>query len=408
MAHSCMSDISDPLVELSTLAVEMMLVHRDVDKVKRKGPWITKLREVAKFSIQTTSADHFSSSKGTTHSEEMKKRAQEHILPSIFDVAQSYEDHIMQYSLFDGTGNVDPGKGKHHTWKPIPRPARPQPPRRPRRAVRHRPEEVQEALYEASGEETEPDDTMMLMSAQTPQFSQSASSPLVMTPQEPIVMHTPQPVVPSDDGRRMMRKVDGHASVSGPCTPVTPQDDCKMYRTTSTPNSSFDRSLHGLHIEEDLDVKPSARTLSCQSEVQSPFNGLPYGQALQYPPVSSTFNGQAYRPNEDYSNLVPSPFAQGAPSFINPFSIYNAPPPQMGYSQYAAPMPSAHAFPYEQGMFSSPPMRYPSTPVGLPLPDQQPESFARVSGAVTPPDSNMAFNNLPSDYPVGPERLQQF
>ena len=63
------------LLELSTLAVEIMLVHRKVDEMKRKGSWITQLRDFAKFTIQTTSADYFSSSKGTAHSEEMKERA---------------------------------------------------------------------------------------------------------------------------------------------------------------------------------------------------------------------------------------------------------------------------------------------------------------------------------------------
>lgn len=157
--------LTDICAELSTLAVEIMLVHRETDEIKRKGSWINKLREVAHFTIQTTSADHFSSSKGSAHSEEMKKRALDLILPSIFDVAQSYEDHIMQYSLFEGSDNVDPGRGKHHTWKPIPRPARRHPLKRPRRTVARSTDIVQGTICEASGDETEPDDTMVRLVA---------------------------------------------------------------------------------------------------------------------------------------------------------------------------------------------------------------------------------------------------
>ncbi|KAJ4329525.1 hypothetical protein N0V87_010765, partial [Didymella glomerata] len=55
-----------------------------------------------------TPVANFSSSKDDTRNEEMKKRALEKILPSIFEVAQTYEDHIMQYELFEGSGNTDP------------------------------------------------------------------------------------------------------------------------------------------------------------------------------------------------------------------------------------------------------------------------------------------------------------
>ena len=334
--------------------------------MKRWGSWITKLREVARFTIQTTSADHFSSSKGTAHSEEMKKRAQERILPSIFDVAQSYEDHITQYSLFEGTGNVDPGRGKHHTWKPIPRPARPQPAKRPRRTNRCSPESVREALYEASGEDTEPDDTMMA-SIRTPHFSQLASSPSPMTPLLPTAAHTAAVCVVPDENRQRLRKFDEAASVSGPCTPASPQADRKMYCALSTPNSSFDQSLHRLPIKEDLDMKPCARTLSAHGSMQTTFNGLPYGQPLQYPPMPPTFNGQAYPHNEDYPNPALSPFAQAAPSFINSFSMYTAPPAATGCDQYADPVHNAHAFSYDQSNVLLTPMGYPDMPMSMPI-----------------------------------------
>nr|GFD57301.1 hypothetical protein [Tanacetum cinerariifolium] len=87
-------------------------------------------------------------------------RALEQILPSIFEVAQAYEDHIMQYNLIEGSGNKDPGRGRHHTWKPIPRPIRRQQPKRPRRTATGRSDRAQGSIYEGSGDDTEPDETM--------------------------------------------------------------------------------------------------------------------------------------------------------------------------------------------------------------------------------------------------------
>ncbi|KAF2623938.1 hypothetical protein BU25DRAFT_461448 [Macroventuria anomochaeta] len=380
--------------DLSTLAVEMMLVHREIDEVKRKGSWITKLRDVAKFTVQTTSADHFSSSKGAAHSEEMKKRALEQILPSIFDVAQAYEDHIMQYSLFEGSGNADPGRGKHHTWKPIPRPVRRQQPKRPRRTVKGRPDTVQETICEASGDETEPDDTMTRLARVPHGLPQAAPSPRPMTAHSQPEIQTPRQFTIADDSHRQTWKADTPASISGPCTPATSQDDSKMHRTASTPNSSFDQSLHGLHLgEEDLNLKPHARTMSDNGTMHPPYNMVPYNQPVQYPAAPTGFSGQAYQPTDNYPNPAPSSFPQNGPTFINPFTMFNAPPPPISYTQYASPMSTANGFPYEQGIFSPTPMSFPNTPMSMPI---------------TPSDPNMTFHGLPSDYPVDPQGLHHF
>ncbi|KAG9197384.1 hypothetical protein G6514_001646 [Epicoccum nigrum] len=389
--------------ELSTLAVEIMLVHRKVDEMKRKGSWITQLRDFAKFTIQTTSADHFSSSKGTAHSEEMKERAQERILPSIFDVAQLYEDHIMQYSLYEGSGNVDLGKGIYHTWRPIPRPARRlQYRKRPRRLTRRGSDVGQEALYEASGEETEADENMTTLVEGSRESSQSLSSPRPTTAASQIEAQTPRPIIMSDESLPMLYNGDESVSASTPCTPASSHGDTKMYRATSTPNSSFDQSLHGLHLEEDLDMKPLTRTLSLQgdmkpsmcttpvrSTVQPSYHGGPYNQPMQCSSASTGYNSQVYRHHEEYPASAPSPFGHAAPTFVNPFSMFNTSSHVMSYGQYAGTMRTTQAFPYEQGVF-------PSTPMG----------FANMP--MTPADTNMTFNGLPSDYAVDPERLRHF
>lgn len=342
----------------------MMLVHRKIDEIKRKGPWISKLRDVAKFTVQTTSADHFSSSKGAAHSEEMKKRALEQILPSIFEVAQAYEDHIMQYNLIEGSGNKDPGRGRHHTWKPIPRPVRRQQPKRPRRTAGS--ERAQETVHEASGDETEPDDAMTRL-ARIPHSL-------------PQVLSTPPPVIAS-----AFPKVSTPSS-SGPCTPATVQDDCMMHRTASTPNSSFDQSLHGLHLgEEDLDMKPHARTMSDHGSMQPPYNMPSYTQPMQYP--------TAPYPSADNYATQASAFTQNGPTFVNPFSVFNAPAPAMGYNHFASPMPTAHGYPYEQGMFPPTPMSYPNTPMNMPM---------------TPSDSGVTYHGLPADYSVDGQGVHHF
>jgi hypothetical protein len=369
--------------DLSTLAVEMMLVHRQIDEIKRKGPWISKLRDVAKFTVQTTSADHFSSSKGAAHSEEMKKRALEQILPSIFEVAQAYEDHIMQYNLIEGSGNKDPGRGRHHTWKPIPRPVRQQQPKRPRRTARS--ERVQDTVYEASGDETEPDDTMTRLAKIPHSFPQALPSPRPMTASSPPGSQTPQQSTMVEDSHQQGWKVDT-PSASGPCTPTTTQDDCRMHRTASSSNSSFDHSLHGLHLgEDDLDMKPHARTMSDHGGMQPPYNMPSYTQPMQYPTTPTGFNGRIYQSADNYANQQ-SAFPQNGPTFVNPFAMFNAPPPPMDYTQFASPMPTAHAYPYEQGIF-------PPTPMSFPM---------------TPSDSGISYHGLPADYSVDPQGAHHF
>ncbi|KAF3028726.1 hypothetical protein E8E12_000359 [Didymella heteroderae] len=144
--------------ELTLLAVQVMLIHRKVDDVKRKSQWISKPRDVANFMVQTISADDFSSPEGAAHSGEMQKRALEETLSSTFGIAQAHKTHNVQSNLTEGASNKDPGRGTHHTWNPIPNSIIGQQSKRTRR-IAH-PKRVQKNVDEASGDETEPDDTM--------------------------------------------------------------------------------------------------------------------------------------------------------------------------------------------------------------------------------------------------------
>ncbi|KAF2639043.1 hypothetical protein P280DRAFT_471032 [Massarina eburnea CBS 473.64] len=108
---------------LIPLAVDIMLVHRKMDEEhgKRDKAWIKILRKRAVNSVDLTPDDNFSSSTDPTFNKAMKKRALEQILTSLFDVAETHEDYVTQFGLFEGSGRQDPGYGKTMTWEQAPR-----------------------------------------------------------------------------------------------------------------------------------------------------------------------------------------------------------------------------------------------------------------------------------------------
>ncbi|KAH7386760.1 hypothetical protein DE146DRAFT_635556 [Phaeosphaeria sp. MPI-PUGE-AT-0046c] len=156
-----------PYVEPAHLEkeVDMMFQHRDTpaDELKRQQLWTSKLRRVAELEVTMTDPDQFSSSRHPAFSNAMKARAENEILPSLFDIMQSYEDFVNQYRLWTYPDLSKAPIGKSITWRPIPRP-----PthinryKRPRPALQRTPADVVKIeLKEDSGEETEVDDTMV-------------------------------------------------------------------------------------------------------------------------------------------------------------------------------------------------------------------------------------------------------
>lgn len=142
----------------------MIFQHRDTpaDDLKRQQLWTTKLRRVAELEVTMTDPDQFSSSRHTAFSNAMKARAENEILPSLFDAMQSYEDFVNQYRLWTYTDLSKAPIGKSITWRSIPRPPtqihrykRPRPTRqRPKAGVARLDDD------EDSGHETEVDNTM--------------------------------------------------------------------------------------------------------------------------------------------------------------------------------------------------------------------------------------------------------
>lgn len=302
----------------------------------------------------------------------MKKRAQEQILPSIFDVAQSYEDHVMQYSLFEGSGNVDPGRGKQHTWKPIPRPARRTTcSQQALRTITRRADHAQEATYEASDEETKPDDITINVA----ESSLPASLPRPTTAVSREIVQTPG----LDGDFPKTCKVDESVLNSSPCTPASSQRDCPISRTASALHSSSDQSIYGLHLEDDLDMKLLSPTRSIhgamealmhrtppQSDMQSSYHIFPYNQFMQYPPSSASFSSQMYQPQEAYNTPTPSTNAQAASTFVNPFRMYSAQSPPMAYAHHNPYTSTTYASPYDQTLYTLTPIS--STNMGVSTP----------------------------------------
>ena len=137
-----------------------MLQHRDIDVGKRNMDWVTRLRNAAHYAVETTPPDQFSSSKGSAFSERMQGRALGEIIPNLFDIALSYQEHFARYTLYEGTNNRDPGIGTHVTWQPLTRPPRQAPaPRKRVRQTRTRPASRTEYDAHESGHDTEVDNT---------------------------------------------------------------------------------------------------------------------------------------------------------------------------------------------------------------------------------------------------------
>jgi hypothetical protein len=170
---------------LITLAIDIILQHRDiaVDEVKRQKPWACQLQRVAEFEVSMLPAEQYSSSRNAAFSTAMKQRAEKDILPSLFDVVQSYEDHVFQYSLWTYKDIGEAPRGKTVSWQCIPRPVKHvSRAKRPRRAVQPKVEleEVPEINAidddESSGNETVPDDTMLKLAAKLLRYEEAKAA----------------------------------------------------------------------------------------------------------------------------------------------------------------------------------------------------------------------------------------
>jgi hypothetical protein len=244
-----------------------MLQHRPspTDEVKRQGAWTARLRQAAEYAVDTTPPELYSSSKDAAFSVKMRDRALNSVMPSLFDVAQSYEDYVFQHNLWERLEDMNIPKGKSHTWHAVPRPTRPQAQRkrvcedtvlRSRRKVFD-----VDAHSSASGEETEIDERLVR--------------------------------------RHMLRRARREAQLEEACnvealrscaaaeadTPASSstasRSDFHLNSLKSIPNSSFDKSMGGLVLLDD--AKGGNDPTSGQSAEQVHCDMMLLDQPMQYP-----------------------------------------------------------------------------------------------------------------------------
>ncbi|KAF1947032.1 hypothetical protein EJ02DRAFT_171497 [Clathrospora elynae] len=361
---------------LLALAVDMMLLHRRIDEVKRRGAWIAKLRQAATYAVETTAADQFSSSKGNGFSAKMRTRALEDILPNLFETAQTYEDHFAKYNLYEGCGAEDPGFGTHVTWHPLSRPSRQPIVPKPMTRKRLRTARVQAPRVEESGDETEVDDTLatsylrrsqaqrqtraaqasnMPVPQQQPPYSSASrqehshrmASPqqvphLPLPPQQLSALpasqeqpsHVPAPQTPTIINHRVPA-VDAASSAS--------QHEMRPHVST-TPETSFGHPMHGLSLAEDMDLDVKAVNHNPYSAHTLNQHSFAFNQPMQYPGSHPGYSMQGFHPQDNRGSFSSS-VEQSFPS-----------PSQCSTASFAASMaPSNLTYDY-QGIHPSTPM----------------------------------------------------
>jgi hypothetical protein len=294
-----------------------MLQHRLIDEAKPRGSWVAKLRQAAHYAVETLPPDQFSSAKGAGFSEEMRKRALSDTLPSLFNIAALYEDHFARHKLYEGTRRTDPGDGTHVTWHRPTRPPRQTAP--PRERGRQTKALRMKSDVNASGSETEVDDTMTRAHLQNSSGSMSRQH----------APETPAPTVPS----------------------------------STTSKISFGQHMHDLRLNEEMDAKmPSHARHNDQALVQ---NMYPSNMPMHYPTSHAGYNFPVFQ----YPH--PAQYSVGSrhvPSFAHPLYVFDAPcPPQD--DRFAVPMAYNNAgfFDEYEGAFPLTPMSDNRPFHGLPL-----------------------------------------
>ncbi|KAH7348123.1 hypothetical protein BKA66DRAFT_516742 [Pyrenochaeta sp. MPI-SDFR-AT-0127] len=338
---------------LLTLAVDITVQHRAIDQVKRKGSWVAKLRQAAQYAVETTPPEYFSSSKSPTFNVEMRERALELILPTLFDVAQSYEDHLAQYNLYEDTDTVDPGTGRYHTWHAITRPSRQttQRKRARRNKIVQAPTATADCDFDESGDETEVDDTVSNSFLRRRQnharkqarISHEANNVAASRQQVPeMTANTPTTATTT-------------TAISRP-SPAAAQQDYRSNPPNPSPNNSFDQSMNGLNLGEgmEMDVKGGVPQYNEQAMLHNVYT---MSQPMHYSVSHPGYANQVFHPQDNGNHFTNSsqPFTHGpVPGYVEPYPMLNTSfPPQTSNSAFDSSMASTNAtFPYDyDGVF---------------------------------------------------------
>jgi hypothetical protein len=306
------------LSDLLTLAVEVMFIHRKIDEIKPRGSWVSRLRQIAVYAVETTASNDFSSSKGSEHSEQMKQRALTDILPSLFEIATSYENHVVEFGLFEGSGKVDPGTGKQHTWQAISRPARkPLARKRARRNTVHERELID---CDRSAEKSSPDDSR----SDKPKAASSTTQ-----------LETSSPRAPTGASEQVVASNGSHASIERQQGPLS---QSSLATTASSLNYSKDphlldeakTSLHGSHSAYyGLKTGVKEAMEGTQAQTQTPYKIFPHSFHPAYDGFGTHFKTPTTQPVEWMGGL-PSVW-QSPAEHQNMFSTHPQDYNGMGY-----------------------------------------------------------------------------
>lgn len=391
-----------------------MLQHRIIDEAKRRGSWVAKMRQAATYAVETTPPEHFSSAKRVAFSEQMRDRALNEILPTLFDAAQSYEDHFAQYNLYEGSGNVDPGNGTQIYWQAATRPSRISNVKKRERKIEAKPAPSPPAADESTGDETEVDDTISNSFLQRGR-DQTRKRPLPASGDETEIDETLSNSFVRKERSQARKRVQlSHASTNTAASPSqapktqtaaaavpeprpprvqnpafahsAPQPSFCSGSSISTPNTSFDYPLNSLRPEQDtdlgmdikhtpqynMDVKhtPHAQyNMAFKADTDSQYNNqhlmcniFPLSQPMQYSDSHPGYSNQAFQPQEHMGTFPDgalSPFTSAQTSgFVPQFPLYpTSYSPHMDNTAFAPQMVSNNSgFPYSyEGVFPSPP-----------------------------------------------------
>jgi hypothetical protein len=259
--------IAHLLSGLMTLAIDIILQHRDipVDELKRETPWTHQLQRVAEFEVSMLPAEQYSSSRNAAFSTAMKERSEQEILPSLFDVMQSYEDHVFQYELWTYKDVKGAPKGKTITWQLIPRPVKQiNRAKRLRRTVRPKMEPLplplpKELILEvddqSSGNETVCDDTMLRIATEIVRLKDLKAARRKARAGAALAKSTLS-------GSPERTGEESTPSGIGACSePVTPQfhQTLDLQNAKSVSSSSFDQHMDHLCLKDETKGPPPAR-----------------------------------------------------------------------------------------------------------------------------------------------------
>ncbi len=287
------------MLDLNVLAVDVMLQHRKIDEVKRKHSWVDKLQKAAEYAVETTPVEFFSSSKNLAFNTKMRERALRSLLPSLFDVAQSYEDHVTMHALYEGSGTTDPGTGRKHTWQIISKPPREVIQRKHAYKGKRRPALKTNCDAEKSGKDEK--------GSPAPSRQAVVKSPKQSTSHTGVVL-------------QRSREASERSAVAGPSPPSTPQN-LSLRRSDMTSKTSYERLQHNPYPSRDLYVNVKGPSPHQYAEQALFHNNNPPNQSMQ--PYTSSFS--VFPPFQHHENSSPdtdSPLSITSGISLNDFPPY--------------------------------------------------------------------------------------